>query len=223
MSSTTYVIITGMHRSGTSMLSGALGICGLDIGSNFRPPPYAKNNPKGYFEDLRFKEINRDLMKKAGFVHGSFKIPKRFVIVESEKTKAKIRSFRNEWDKRHPVGWKDPRACLTLKIWKRYLKRLKVIVIERPAEEIAASLKTRNGFVEKFSNKATVVYLSHLDAALKDVDHQRVHYHDFFIDFKTRKKNLLRLCDWIGIDIIDNWEIRIDEFVDKKLWRHRCS
>lgn len=220
---TTFVIMTGMHRTGTSMLSGAMGICGLDIGTNFRPEPHPCN-PKGYFEDLNFRKLNLKLMRSAGIGPGSFVFPPKWEIVLSDMRINEIMQFVKHWDRGHPVGWKDPRACLTLHLWKRYLPRLKVITISRPAIEIAHSLKTRRpDFEIKYGIEITELYLRELEMGLKGVSHIDVRYHDFFKTKKLRDTILSGLCDFVGVDPVKGWADKVEEFIDKKLWRERQS
>lgn len=218
---TTYVIITGMHRTGTSMLAGALGICGLDIGTNFRPEPHPCN-PKGYFEDLMFRKLNLKLMASAGIGPGSFVLPEYFQIKNGKFSTQRIAEFIRTWDRGHPVGWKDPRACLTLGIWKKFIPDLKVVTISRPAIEIANSLKTRRpDWTIEFGFNVTKRYLDNLEFHCKGVPRIDVQYHDFFVDLRTRMFILLGLCDFVGVNPVNGWVNKIEEFIDKKLWRER--
>lgn len=224
MKKTTYVIMTGMHRTGTSMLSGALGLCGLDIGTNFRAVSHPCN-PKGYFEDLDFKRINRKLMAKAGIGPGSFVFPdRRWRILAGPKSEKRIIEFIARWDKHHAVGWKDPRACLTLHVWRKYIDNLKVVTISRPTIEIAHSLKTRRSdWTLEFGHQVTELYLEHLERHCKNVDRIDVKYHDFFHDRKMRQLIMRGICDFIGITPSKGWRDEIELFIDKKLWRERQS
>ena len=51
------LIITGIHRSGTSLTAAFLQKIGLDLGNNLLKGNYW--NPKGYFEDIDFVEFQR--------------------------------------------------------------------------------------------------------------------------------------------------------------------
>ena len=46
------IVITGMHRSGTSLLASLLRILGAPFGERLLPPSRA--NQPGYFEDVDF-------------------------------------------------------------------------------------------------------------------------------------------------------------------------
>jgi len=206
------------------MLSGALGICGLDIGSNFRKEPHPCN-PKGYFEDLDFKRLNRKMMRSAGIGPGSFVFPKHWHILPTTKQRNDMIDFVRRWDRGHPVGWKDPRACLTVHIWRRFIQVLKVITISRPAIEIANSLHTRRpDYPVKHGLAITEIYLRALEKNLNGIPRVDVHYHDFFKNKATRNEILSGLCDFIGLDSRPRkWTAAIDGFIEEKLWRERQS
>ncbi len=213
----TRVIITGMHRSGTSMLSGALGLSGLYIGDNFKGP--RPDNLKGHFEDQEFMGINRRMMKKSGCGKGSFDMPNllRAHITHDAIDEVDIRRFLDQWPKDRAVGWKDPRACLTLKIWKRFIPDLKVIYIFRPVEEIAASLNVRNGYTFEKSIRISYHYLTQAMKALDGIDWVHTEYHKFF---RSPIKELKRLCGFIGI-AFSGREGKILDFIDGNLWHQR--
>ena len=44
------ILVTGHHRSGTSATAGSLQALGVELGDKLMPP--ARDNPKGFFEDL---------------------------------------------------------------------------------------------------------------------------------------------------------------------------
>ena len=138
-----------------------------------------------------------------------------------------IAVFLEYWDRGHPVGWKDPRACLTLGIWKKYIPDLKVITISRPAIEIAHSLKTRwhkdDNWTIKSGLKTIRIYLEHLERHCNGVSRIDIQYHDFFKSKETRTILFLGLCDFIGIVPPRGWFDKIEDFVDRKLWRERQS
>ena len=52
----TCVIVIGCYRTGTSAVAGVLHHLGVSMGKSFDPP--AKSNPKGFFEDLDFKNLH---------------------------------------------------------------------------------------------------------------------------------------------------------------------
>jgi hypothetical protein len=66
MHSKDIICIVGIYRSGTSMVSRLLNLCGLDLGSPEKLTEANKNNPLGYFENKAFNKINRALRSHPG-------------------------------------------------------------------------------------------------------------------------------------------------------------
>ena len=58
------VLILGMHRSGTSAISGALNAIGVDFGKELAEASY--DNPIGYFENNRIQDLNDLILKELG-------------------------------------------------------------------------------------------------------------------------------------------------------------
>jgi hypothetical protein len=147
-----FVAVIGMHRSGTSAMSGLLHSNGVVMGrkGEFFPPPQMQN-PKGFYENRRFREINDNLLREVNYNVKSFdpKIP----VVYANHGKLRetmidlIKEYSNEFD---CWGWKDPRTCLTLYPWLDVIdelgliKRFRVIIMNRPFTEIVKSMMRRN-------------------------------------------------------------------------------
>ena len=106
------VIITGMHRSGTSLLAGLLHRAGLHVGDRLLRPRPA--NPQGYFEDFDFVEFHEDLLRSLGTTIFLSRRPSR------KAEEDQVRQARDLIDARRdrPAwGWKDPRTSLFLDFW----------------------------------------------------------------------------------------------------------
>ena len=58
------LIITGMHRSGTSVVAAALASAGLHVGSRLMPG--GRGNPRGHFEDLDFVSLHERILRANG-------------------------------------------------------------------------------------------------------------------------------------------------------------
>lgn len=211
------VIITGMHRSGTSVVAALLGMCGLEIGSNFRKP--LPDNPKGFFEDLEFKSINKKIIHNNTSKKGSLFIPPQSPFKDSGETRDMIRTFLKKWKGLGPVGWKDPRASLTVHIWKIYIPNLKVVVCIRPPIEIAESLRARNGINILDGIVLAKAYLNTLNShlILNRIPAFYIQYHDLLEDWRGC---LPRLCSDLAISGPKD-EKAIDDFIEPSLWHER--
>ena len=56
----TAILVAGMHRSGTSALTGALNVLGISLGQHLLAP--GEDNPKGYWEHQSAVEIHERLL-----------------------------------------------------------------------------------------------------------------------------------------------------------------
>ena len=148
------IIITGMHRSGTSMLTRMLEEMGLFMGTQkdenneakfflyinewlFRECNAAWDNPhhiKQFLNDKESRSYSIDYIR--------FLMKSPYIILFLGLNKfLRYRTVENldiSW------GWKDPRNTYTLPVWLDIFPNAKVIHIYRHGVDVAQSLKTRN-------------------------------------------------------------------------------
>lgn len=148
------VIIVGMHRSGTTVLTGLLRKAGLFIGHEVEI-----NNESTYFLSL-----NKWILAQAG---ARWDIPEPLPHLMADPTlKGKVldqlrhmmsarpcreylgREGHQQWDdlarQTRPWGWKDPRTTLTLPLWREVFPDARVINVLRHGVDVAASLRHRS-------------------------------------------------------------------------------
>ncbi len=209
------VIITGMHRSGTSMIAGLLELCGLYLGNNLLSG--LSDNPKGHFEDREFLLLNRQLLRAGGSTWHQ-NLPFRLTAVPKPLL-AKMKLFVSKWPADKVVGWKDPRACLTLPLWRQVIEPepLRVVLIFRPYIEIAMSLKKRNRFTLEKGIWLCDYYCRTAEENVKDIPHIITYYHKYFSDWQSE---LARVAGFLGLSLPDN-RAAIEKFIDASLWHHR--
>ncbi len=58
------IIVLGMHKSGTSLVAGALKKAGVNMGDNLLGRHWS--NPLGHFEDMDFFRLNRKILREVG-------------------------------------------------------------------------------------------------------------------------------------------------------------
>lgn len=148
------IIVMGMHRSGTTLLTRLLERVGLFVGSRLCPATH---------EPLFFQRINEWALMQAG---GSWDNPEPFRhVLENGHDRSAVTEFMREylgdpaarqyWGAnrvlpllpRAPVydrwGWKDPRNTITLPIWLDIFPQARVVYVERHGVDVANSLVTR--------------------------------------------------------------------------------
>jgi hypothetical protein len=146
------LIILGMHRSGTSMITGVLEELGLFVGAQKDP-----NNESLFFLNLNnwlFQQANVfwDNPKNFQFLDAAFK-HRVLPLLENYLTDFLKRVKFLGWPRtlryksiKHldfPWGWKDPRNTFTIDIWKEIFPKARVIHIYRNPIDVAQSLRLR--------------------------------------------------------------------------------
>lgn len=162
------IAIAGMHRSGTSDLARRLHESGaVYMGKEFIAP--ASDNPRGFYEDKMFKEMNERILKEAGgdwrnppphdeIVHVGHLLKKDMIAVYREAEANAKAAGAEAW------GWKDPRNCLTMDTWKYAGNIDQVIVVKRNAPAVINSLIKRNGMKTSEACKLWEIYKNRLNA-----------------------------------------------------------
>ncbi len=138
------VIITGMHRSGTSLISNLLQKAGVNIGDNLLGPD--RGNLRGHFEDADFYHFHERALSRFGqtlLVQTPAALGEITPTETEEALKLiKKRSNYQMW------GWKDPRTALFLDFWRSALPQACYIFIYRHPIEVTLSLLRRGSDLE---------------------------------------------------------------------------
>ena len=161
------VIISGMHRSGTSMATNILHKLGLTIGEKL----------DSNHESIFFQRINIWMMS---LLASSWDSPKSFnridlevknniIIQLNELLDSRTNSLYFGWSSiikkgsfseiSRPWGWKDPRNTFTSSIWKEVFPDLKTIYIIRHPIDTAESLFQRQKIEKSKDIKRDKKYL----------------------------------------------------------------
>lgn len=198
------IAITGMHRTGTSMVTRALHDSGLrllgsDADELVAP---ADDNPEGFWENKAIVACNDELLEATG---GAWDNPPSFgpqgvddqrVSHVGEAATAALAKLREHehW------GFKDPRTCLTAAFWCDLEPDLHFIVCVRHPLEVALSLKRRN---QNSYSLGLALWERYYDMLLAAVPADRrivTHYDTFFLD---PVGELRRLCEFAGLEASD--------------------
>lgn len=135
------LVIAGMHRSGTSLISQWLYRCGLNLGDTLLGA--SVGNTEGHFEDLDFLRFHEDTLEanhasKSGYINQSVK---QLSLYQKEKLKGII-GFKNQINEQW--GWKEPRTCLFLDHYREIIPDAYYLIIVRDFNATVSSLIQRD-------------------------------------------------------------------------------
>ena len=135
------LVVAGMHRSGTSVLSQWLSHCGLNLGERLLGA--GVGNVEGHFEDLDFLDFHEQTLKDSGlsgfgYVHEPIA---NLSVYQKEKLRSII-GFKNQLHKEW--GWKEPRTCLFLDTYRELIPGAYYLIIIRDYRETVSSLIKRD-------------------------------------------------------------------------------
>lgn len=132
------VCILGMHRSGTSCLTGSLQEAGLYLDEIHEWNPH---NLKGNRENQKFVDLHDEVL---AFNGGAWDNPPKEVAWRPEHV-AGAKALISEHAGRPIFGFKDPRSLLVLDGWRRLMPEMEYVGIYRHPNAVARSLEKRSG------------------------------------------------------------------------------
>lgn len=185
------IIILGMHRSGTSMVTRLINMLGAYVGPErmmleYRVKKLMSSNAKGHWErgdvldinEAIFREHNTRWDKPVPLPSSAQSLENAYGhITLSEATRQAIKLCLYGMDGHRPWVMKDPRLCLTLPYWLPHMEMPLVIFVTRNPAQIALSLNTRNGIAPDTAMALWEYYIaSALNASL--------HIPRLFVDYQ---------------------------------------
>jgi hypothetical protein len=156
--------VLGMHRSGTSALTGLLGLLGVELGRNLLDP--GADNPKGFWELRRIVECQSDLLDALGSYFDDI-LPTS----PGWENRPEVGPFRDrlkeivadEFAGKPLWGFKDPRTCRLLPLWRQLFEEMGVdaryVLTVRNPDEVAASLASRSGHAYNVSLLMSLIHM----------------------------------------------------------------
>lgn len=146
----TAVLVLGMHRSGTSVLTRALNLLGVELGHDLMAAAEG-NNATGFWEHQGVVDAHESLMAALGMRWDDPRaMPDRWLETDAAKTAtARIEDILDREFAAAPLwGVKDPRMCRVFPLWRPILEargvRPVIIHMVRNPMEVARSLERRD-------------------------------------------------------------------------------
>ena len=134
------LIIAGFHRSGTSLTAQLLHRAGLFLGDELLDAN--PSNPYGHFEDRDVVNLHQEIFADNGL---TWLVGEPFLPVVRQPRWERMREMIERRNTGHRLwGFKDPRACLFIMLWKYLLPNAKVLLVYRHFTGPARSLANRH-------------------------------------------------------------------------------
>ena len=115
------VCVTGMHRSGTSFVAGALRFLGVSLGDPARWLKPGADNPLGYFEVAALVQLDDEVLAHLGgawdqppVLDPGWEHDEGLDPFRARAAEILLDSFGPVPDRPGVIAWKDPRLSLLL-------------------------------------------------------------------------------------------------------------
>ncbi len=168
------IVVLGVHRGGTSAITGALNLLGVDLGRSFIPEN--EWNERGHFELAEVIRIDNALLRLAHKTWDCIELPSYAEIAaHAAPLAAQAGAFlAQEFSGAALWALKDPRICRLLPFWQDVFRELHVadsyVIALRNPLSVARSLERRDGFA---TEKGCLLWLQHMRAAVADTRGRR--------------------------------------------------
>ncbi len=136
------LIVAGMHRSGTSFLTGSLQLAGLDLGNHSTWNPH---NRKGNRENGDIVAFHDAVLAARD---AAWDRPPAAPVVWTDAERAEAARLVAAYDQSGPWGFKDPRTLLMAEEWRRLCPQARFVGIFRNPVAVSRSLMSRSPITE---------------------------------------------------------------------------
>ncbi|WP_321277435.1 glycosyltransferase [Thiomicrorhabdus indica] len=213
------IFVLGMHRSGTSVLTGLLSRLGLKTGEHLLPPQ--EDNPKGFFEDSDFVAFNDKLLNQLALDWSSpLIISKGTLNKVLDEYSAESKNLAKQKFLHQSINLvKDPRFSVLMPFWQKTLEKLDIecrfIWMIRSPSAVSHSLSERNQIPAELSESIWRAYNFSIMSFLQNHECLLLNYEQLLEDpVGTCEK----LSDYIHLGFtLDEIKTRIDGFVEPTL------
>lgn len=217
------LVILGMHRSGTSVLTEAL--CKVGFAAPQTPLPPREDHPNGFRESEPVIAFNDRLLQAMGTSCNSLlNDPDAFkTLANQEAWYQEAEDLLNlEYPTDESFVIKDPRMCRLWPFWEQVLRRMnltiRVILLARSPWEVAASLEKRNGLDY---DRGVLLWLQHLvyaEIATRHVRRARITYDALL---RAPKDGIKYLAQELDLELVENWETQLATVIQEDLRHHK--
>ncbi|WP_372922310.1 sulfotransferase family protein, partial [Roseovarius sp.] len=218
-------LVLGMHRSGTSALSGLLHHLGCRLPSHLIRA--SENNPRGYFESESVRQFNDRLLDDCGSLWNDWR-PLPAGWFRSPEGQARLIEARDlleaEFEGAALAVLKDPRICRMVPFWRDAIEaagfRAMPILTFRNPLEVAHSLSRRN---EMDTAETLLIWLRHsldAEAATRGAPRQVTNYEQVLTNWAGLAESVQKTFELSLPRFDTDAAAEIEEFLSPELRHH---
>jgi len=217
------IVVLGMHRAGTSLVTRLINMMGAYFGPEGMALAPSVENPKGFWERHDVLQCNDAILRLAGCHWDKLGAWQRPPLLPDELTR-RLHYIVLGMDAFRPWVMKDPRLCLTLPCWRKFLEVPVAVIVWRHPLECARSLEMRNGMPKEWG---LALWEYHAVGALNasaDMPRTFVGHHEAIADpvgTVQRLYDQLTRAEVAGLRLPSAREITA--FVEPRLYRARVE
>jgi len=197
------IVVLGMHRSGTSVITRGLQALGVNLGNELLPPQ--EDNVTGFWEDVDLNALNIEMLH---FLNQDWHFLTPIQQSDmNELRKAgyllKATDLLKKKTSNVPIfGFKDPRVAKLLPFWKEVFaeNRLQVgyVISIRHPLSVCKSLEKRHGFDFE---KSSLLWLEHVINSLADTEGEKRVLVDYDHLMQSPETTLQRIAKLLQLQI----------------------
>lgn len=222
------IVVTGMHRSGTSLAALVLQALGADFGPETALYGADDWNANGYLERIEAVDLNSQLItghRRTTGRRDQILSQLHYLRMPTEDTiDERARRFESELDALGSaladLTVKDPRFCLTLGGWQRATEIRGLVVALRHPSAAVASLRRRNRLPERLGYR---FWRWHMDAIAAHIDERTLVLRQDHLTGPEREDEIDRARRWLA-DVAAIEPSRDDiDVIDQSLVHHHSA
>jgi hypothetical protein len=228
---TSPILITGCGRSGSSMIAGAIRLCGAFGGNTLDPAKYAE---RGMFENAKVREqvVEPYFLRSGLDPTGQFPLPNIYRLYIPRDWKQKVcATMYDDGLRDQPWFYKSSKLCLTWPIWNYAFPNAKWIIVRRRTGDIISSCLKTN-FMKAFNRESirgSIGVKSERDGWLWWVRQHEKRFVEMINEGLNCKmiwphrmvygdyQQMMEMIDWLGL----KWNSEVLGFIDPKFWKVR--
>ena len=196
------IVVLGMHHSGTSVIARSLAVFNVYLGDDLMPSQ--PDHPAGFWEDNRITATNDRVLAAQGFSwrKPGFDCARMTALSSYRQTVTLIANDVRARFSHVPLwGFKDPRTCRLIPIWKDVFRLLRVgagyIFVVRHPRSVAESLRSKYGMSMRMGYK---LWLEHMVAAVRETRQNRRVFVSYDRMLDNPRHELRREAQALGLD-----------------------